>query len=171
MRPAHFSVKVLSACGCATVALIATAATAQTTPPPAETADAQASGVTEIVVTAQKREQNQQDVPISMTAVTAQSLVANRITSVIDLGSVVPNLAVRSAGGGSSLPAFSMRGITSYGVVPGADKELSTYIDGVYIASTVGSALDLPDIARIEVLRGPQGTLFGRNATVGAISV
>jgi len=133
--------------------------------------DVAASGVGEIVVTAQKRSQNLQDVPISMTAVTAKALQANRITNVTDLSAVVPNLAVRSSGGGSQLPAFTMRGITSYGVVPGSDKELSIYIDGVYIASTVGSALDLPDLDRIEVLRGPQGTLFGRNATVGAISV
>jgi len=131
----------------------------------------QGDTLSEIVVTAQKREQDLQDVPISLTAVTQQSLEANRITSVVDLSSVVPNLAARPSAGGSQLPAFTMRGITSYGVVPGSDKELSVYIDGVYIASTVGSMLDLPDLDRIEVLRGPQGTLFGRNATVGAISV
>jgi iron complex outermembrane receptor protein len=131
----------------------------------------QGDALTEIVVTAQKREQDLQDVPISLTAVTQQSLEANRITSVVDLSSVVPNLAARPSAGGSQLPAFTMRGITSYGVVPGSDKELSVYIDGVYIASTVGSMLDLPALDRIEVLRGPQGTLFGRNATVGAISV
>ncbi|MBU6266617.1 MAG: TonB-dependent receptor [Sphingomonadales bacterium] len=127
--------------------------------------------VGEIVVTAQKRQQNQQDVPISMTAVTPQALTANRITSVVDLNAVVPNLAVRPTAGGGMLPSFTMRGITSYGVVPGSDKEVSVYIDGVYISAPVGSSLDLPDIAQIEVLRGPQGTLFGRNATVGAVSV
>src|SRR5579862_5138261 len=76
------------------------------------TAD-QEGTLSEIVVTAQKREQDLQDVPISLTAVTQQSLEANRITSVIDLSSVVPNLAARPSAGGSQLPAFTMRGITS----------------------------------------------------------
>ena len=162
--------KALFVCGCAALVLDATAALAQTSPiPPATAADS--VGVGEIVVTAQKRAQNQQDVPISLTAVTPTALQANRILSVNDLGTAVPNLASRPTGGGAQSPAFTMRGVTSYGVVAGSDKELSIYIDGVYIASTVGSALDLPEVAQIEVLRGPQGTLFGRNATVGAISV
>jgi iron complex outermembrane receptor protein len=64
-----------------------------------------------------------------------------------------------------------MRGVVSYGVVPGSDKSISLYIDGVYIGSATGSAFELPDIDRIEVLKGPQGTLFGRNATAGAVNV
>jgi len=140
--------------------------------PPVQDATAPAtSGVADIVVTAQKRSQRLQDVPISMTAIDVKSLEANRITNAIDLGGSVPNLSARATGGGALLPAFTMRGVTSYGVVPGSDKEISIYLDGVYIGSTVGSAIDLPDVAQIEVLRGPQGTLFGRNATAGAISV
>jgi iron complex outermembrane receptor protein len=142
-----------------------------TTPSKPNAVESNDGGVEAIVVTAQKRSQNQQDVPISLTAVTAAGLEANRVTSVNDLATVVPNLASRPTAGGAQSPAFTMRGVTSYGVVPGSDKELSIYIDGVYVASTVGSALDLPEVGQIEVLRGPQGTLFGRNATVGAISV
>jgi iron complex outermembrane receptor protein len=127
--------------------------------------------VGEIVVTAQKRSQNLQDVPISVSALNAKSLEANRITNAIDLGGTVPNLSARATGGGALIPAFTMRGVTSYGVVPGSDKEISIYLDGVYIGSTVGSAIDLPEVSQIEVLRGPQGTLFGRNSTAGAISV
>ena len=164
--------KALFVCGCAGLALIATAASAQTAPASVPIGGpADSVGVGEIVVTAQKREQNQQDVPISLTAVTPTALLGNRIMSVNDLATAVPNLASRPTAGGAQSPAFTMRGVTSYGVVPGSDKELSIYIDGVYIASTVGSALDLPEVSQIEVLRGPQGTLFGRNATVGAISV
>ena len=158
--------------GCASAfAVLSAAANASAAAPPQTDAAASSDTVGDIVVTAQKRQQNQQDVPISMTAVTSQALTANRITSVVDLNTVVPNLAVRPTAGGGMLPAFTMRGITSYGVVPGSDKEISVYVDGVYISAPVGSSLDLPEIAQIEVLRGPQGTLFGRNATVGAVSV
>jgi iron complex outermembrane receptor protein len=137
----------------------------------AQAAPQAGSVLTEIVVTAQKRAQNLQNVPISITAVTKQALQSDRIVSVLDLSAVVPNLAVRQSVGGVGVPAFSMRGLTSYGVVPGSEKEVSIYIDGVYIGSQLGSAFELPDIDRIEVLRGPQGTLFGRNSTAGAINV
>jgi iron complex outermembrane recepter protein len=137
----------------------------------AQQAPNQAGGLEEIVVTAQKREQSVQDVPIAVTAITQQALEANRVTNVTDLSGLAPNMVVRPAAGGSGIPAFSMRGLVSYGVVPGSDKETSIYVDGVYISSPRGSTFDLPDISRIEVLRGPQGTLFGRNATTGAISV
>jgi iron complex outermembrane receptor protein len=127
-------------------------------------------GLQEIVVTAQKREQLLQDVPIAITAITAQALQANRVMSVDDLTGLAPNVTVRASAGGSQIPAFTARGVTSYGVVPGSDKEFSIYLDGIYLGSS-HSLFDLPDIARIEVLRGPQGTLFGRNSTAGAVSI
>lgn len=128
-------------------------------------------GLEEIVVTAQKREQSLQDVPIAVTAITQENIQANRIFTVNDLSSVAPGLVVKPSPGGNSVPAFTIRGAESFGVVAGSDKQVSIYIDGVYIGSPRGSIFDLPDIARLEVLRGPQGTLFGRNATAGAISV
>jgi iron complex outermembrane receptor protein len=149
----------------ATAACVATAAHAQAAP------DTQSSTVEEIVVTAQKREQSLQDVPISVTALTGQALVANRIQNVNDLNAVAPNLTVRPAAGGVALPSFSLRGVQSYGVALGSDKEVSVYLDGVYIGSATGSIFDIADLERIEVLKGPQGTLFGRNATAGAISI
>jgi iron complex outermembrane receptor protein len=128
-------------------------------------------GLTEIVVTAQKREQSLQDVPIAVTALSSDTLQANRVTNVVDLSGLAPGVTVRVSAGGSQLPVFTIRGITSFGVVPGSDKQVSQYLDGVYIASPRGSIFDLPDLQRIEVLRGPQGTLFGRNATAGAVSI
>ncbi|KHK89862.1 TonB-dependent receptor [Novosphingobium malaysiense] len=128
-------------------------------------------GLQEIIVTAQKREQSVQDVPIAVTALTQDAIAANRVTSVNDLSGLAPGVTVRETAGGVGVPSFSIRGVVSYGVVPGSDKQVSIYLDGVYIASPRGSIFNLPDVARIEVLRGPQGTLFGRNATAGAVSV
>lgn len=127
--------------------------------------------IAEIVVTAQKREQSLQDVPVAVTALTEDVLKANRIQNIQDLSGMAPGVTIRPAPGGASIPSLTMRGVTAYGAVPGADREVSFYVDGVYLHSPYGSLFDLPDIARIEVLRGPQGTLFGRNSTAGAISV
>ncbi len=125
----------------------------------------------EVVVTAQKREQSLQDVPIAVTALTSETLQTNRITSVSDLSGMAPGVMVRTAAGGSRLPSFSIRGAISYGVVAGSDKQVSLYLDGVYLASARGTIFELPDVTQIELLRGPQGTLFGRNATAGAVSI
>lgn len=125
----------------------------------------------EVIVTAQKRSESMQDVPVAVTAVTQQMIETNRVFSVADLSGMAPNTTVRPAAGGVSLPSFSMRGITSYGVVPGSDKQVSIYLDGIYLANPRGSIFNLPDITQLEVLRGPQGTLFGRNSTAGAINV
>jgi iron complex outermembrane receptor protein len=136
-----------------------------------QTVEGDGQTVAEVVVTAQKRQQNLQDVPISVTAVTQEVLQANRITNVTDLSGVAPNMTARLTPGGVGIPQFAMRGVVSYGSVPGQDKSISLYVDGVFIGSSQGSAFELPDLERIEVLRGPQGTLFGRNSTAGAVSV
>lgn len=154
---------LLFACTAIGLALAANAASAQEA--------AENGGLEEIIVTAQKREQSLQDVPISVTALSEDTLQANRVFSVTDLTGLAPGVTVRTAAGGSKLPSFSIRGAISYGVVPGSDKQVSMYVDGVYISSARGGIFELPDVQRIEVLRGPQGTLFGRNATAGAVSV
>jgi iron complex outermembrane receptor protein len=128
-------------------------------------------GIKIITVTAQKREQSVQVVPIAVTAVDQENLQANRIFTVNDLSSIAPGVTVKPSAGGISTPAFTIRGQVSFGVVAGSDKQVSIYIDGVYISSPRGSIFQLPDIERLEVLRGPQGTLFGRNATAGAVSI
>lgn len=125
----------------------------------------------EVVVTAQKRQQRLQDVPASVTAITSEGLAINRITSVLSLDSVTPNLTITNVPAGNTSPVYSMRGVVGLGTAPGADKGIALYIDGVYIGSASGSAFDLGEIERIEVLKGPQGTLFGRNSTGGAVSV
>lgn len=131
------------------------------------------SGVSldDIVVTAQKREQNLQDVPVAVTAINADALAVNRIENVRDLNALAPNFTVRPAPGGTAGPSYSMRGIVSLATAPGSDKGISLYLDGVYVGNTSGSIFELADIERVEILRGPQGTLFGRNSTGGAISI
>ncbi len=129
------------------------------------------AGLDEIIVTAQKRAQSLQDVPVSVTALTTQALVANRITSVRDLDSVVPNLSIRTQSGANGAPLYTMRGLVAAGTSAGSDKGVALYIDGVFLGSTYGSIFELAEIERIEALRGPQGTLFGRNSTAGAISI
>ncbi|WP_414900284.1 TonB-dependent receptor [Sphingomonas flavalba] len=162
---------VSKGCGIAALAVClayAASASAQT----GGSAGAQAeAAVPDIVVTAQRRAENLQDVPIAVTALDAGTLETNRIVDVRDLDGSAPNLTVRAIVGGSSLPSYSMRGSVSFGAALGADRSVALYVDGVYIGNGQGSIFDIGDIERIEVLRGPQGTLFGRNATGGAISV
>uniref|UniRef100_UPI0012392943 TonB-dependent receptor n=1 Tax=Sphingobium estronivorans TaxID=1577690 RepID=UPI0012392943 len=146
-------------------AFISQAAIAQELTAPA----AAGGGVEDIVVTAQRREENLQRVPIAVTALTAKAIEQRRIMDVADLNNLAPGLNVSTTSGAS--PIITVRGLNGGGVVlPGIDGPIALYIDGIYIARTVGSLFDLAEIERIEVLRGPQGTLFGRNATAGAIS-
>ncbi|TZG25829.1 TonB-dependent receptor [Sphingomonas montanisoli] len=128
-------------------------------------------GVEDIIVTAQKREQNLQTVPISITALSQDAIKANRIQDVRDLNAIAPNLTVRLSGGGAQIPNFTLRGILTSGTAVGTDKGVAVYLDGVYMQAVTGGVFDFADIERIEVLKGPQGTLFGRNATGGAISI
>ncbi len=131
----------------------------------------QATALEEVIVTAQKRAQSIQDVPVAVTALSENVLEANRVFSIEDISGLAPNALVRPTAGGTNIPEFTVRGRTSTGLVAGADKQVSIYLDDVYIGSARGTMFQLPDITRIEVLRGPQGTLFGRSATAGAVSI
>lgn len=137
----------------------------------ADIADSRPAGLEEIVVTAQKREQSMQKVPVAVTAFDEEAVKVNRITDVYDLAAMVPNLTVLETAGGHKAATFAMRGIVAQGQVAGQDKSVGVYIDGVHMAAPRGSVFDMPMISHIEVLRGPQGTLFGRNSTAGAISI
>ncbi len=149
------------------------APTAQASQEPGSVASdaATRTGVEEIIVTAQKREQNLQSVPISVTALTGTALVANRVADVRDLSAIAPNLLVRTTSGGAAIPTYTLRGVLTIGAAPGQDRGVSLYLDGVYLQQASGAIFSLADVERIEVLKGPQGTLFGRNSTGGAISI
>ncbi|MBR2171117.1 TonB-dependent receptor [Sphingopyxis sp.] len=122
----------------------------------------------DIVVTAQRRSERATDVPISITALGADTLEAAGVLSTGDLGKVTPGLSMDRAGPFSQP---TIRGIGSSVTGPGINTSVATYIDGYYQPSTVSSDFSLADVASVQVLKGPQGTLFGRNSTGGAILV
>ncbi len=122
----------------------------------------------DIIVTAQKRAERLQDVPISITTQSADQLQSAGVQTTKDLTKVVPGL-VFAQNEAFSQPAI--RGVTSSITVAGAENPIAIYLDGVYQPSVTAALYDLPDVDHIEVLKGPQGTLFGRNATGGAIQI
>ena len=137
--------------------------------PVAETA--RSGGVQEIVVTAQKRAENLQSVPVAVTAVTSEAIANARIENITDLRSIAPNLYVVQQPGGSSIPSTVMRGqVSGAATNPTVDNGISYYIDGVYLGALNGILFDINEIERIEIIRGPAGTLFGTNSTGGAIN-
>jgi iron complex outermembrane recepter protein len=122
----------------------------------------------EITVTAQKRSENLRDVPISVSAVTGSVLTTQGITTTEDLSSVVPGLTMARE---TSAVLIYLRGVGTQGGTLGEDASVATFVDGVYISAVTGTQFGLSNVDRIEVLKGPQGTLYGRNATGGAINI
>lgn len=120
----------------------------------------------EIIVTAQRRSERLIDVPATVAVVAGEELAAASISSSIDLGQLVPGLQVSNTGAYTS---FAIRGVSSEATGPGAENNVAVYVDGVYVPSKSAGVFDFPDIQSIEVLKGPQGALYGRNATGGAI--
>jgi iron complex outermembrane receptor protein len=140
----------------------------------AERDPAGAGPIEEIVVTARRREENLQRVPVSITALSGAQLEARQLDAMDQLGAVVPNLQYDKAApssGSSSVGQIFIRGIGQADFTPVTDPGVALYVDGIYIGRSPGNVLDLIDIERVEVLRGPQGTLFGRNSIGGAIKV
>lgn len=129
-------------------------------------------GIREIVVTAQFRNQRLQDTPLSITAVDAGLLAARNQTDISQIAAQAPNVQLTQMGGafGSSMAAY-IRGIGQYDFNPAYEPGVGIYVDDVYYATLTGSVMDLLDLDRVEVLRGPQGTLTGRNSIGGAIKL
>jgi len=124
----------------------------------------------EVIVTAQYRQENLQDTALAITAVSAERLQEQGLTNVEDLGLVVPNASIRPQGSFSGpTPQIGMRGVQTTEFIYTTDPGVGVYIDDIYFGSLTGGALDLLDLERVEVLRGPQGTLFGKNSLGGAI--
>lgn len=128
------------------------------------------SGLGDIVVTARRTEESLQDVPAAVTGYNTAELAALDINGFGDIGKTVPNLDVQRQFGSASAPQYYLRGVSTGTLKFEADAGIGLYIDGIYLGRPAGTAFDLADIERVEVLRGPQGTLFGRNSTGGAIN-
>lgn len=125
----------------------------------------------EIVVTAQRRSESAQSVPVAMTALTSDALDARQITELQNLKVIVPNIVIEDVPGISSSVKLTLRGVGTDNPVFTADSGVGLYVDDVFIARALAANLELVDIERIEVLRGPQGTLYGRNSSAGAIKI
>ncbi len=147
--------------------VLAGAAHAQGAAPERPAADDRVA-VEEVIVTSQRRSENLQNVPISVTALTASQLASAGVANSQNLVQVTPGLVIiRSSYSGQ--PAI--RGVSTRNAGPGDEPNVASYVDGVYQPEQFGTIQELANVERVEVLKGPQGTLFGRNATGGAISI
>jgi iron complex outermembrane receptor protein len=149
-------------------------------PVPAWAADAtpevaaadESAGLAEVVVTARKTKEELQITPVAVTAISAASLTSKQLVQVADLAQTVPGMATGTTGPGpSSVVYLSIRGEAQNNGNSASDQAVGTYVDGVYIARAIAGNLGFLDVANVEVLRGPQGTLFGRNTTGGALNI
>ncbi len=162
-------------CGVAMLTFGANAAHAQDgqTPPPEAPADEvaqdEAANEGEIVVRAQRREERLQDVPIAITTLNSDQLTTSGVADTETLRVAVPSLNVTTAVGGFGLPRI--RGVGATGQGPGIENPVAIYVDGVYYGASFGILQSLYDVDQLTVLKGPQGTLFGRNATGGLIQI
>ena len=146
-------------------ALLATAVWAAVS---AQTASAQ---LEEVLVTAERREANLQDTPISITTFSDQEIIDRGINSADDLITQVAGVYGYTPPGSAGSPGFNIRGIGDGASTNlSLDTAVAKYIDGVYLGKGQGSGVDMIDLARIEILKGPQGTLFGRNSTGGTLN-
>jgi iron complex outermembrane receptor protein len=144
---------------------------AQNVPAPAQPQGDQASGqLEEITVTARRREEKLQDVPTSIVALSNKELADRQIFQVEDIATTIPSVHIVPQNGTPGIAQVEIRGVTGNNIDPEVDSPVALYFDGVYIARSTGVAFDLADLERVEVERGPQGTLFGRNAEAGAIN-
>ena len=132
---------------------------------------AKAQSVDEIIVTATKRERSLQDIPVSVTALSADTLANEAVTNLDSLQYSVPGLSMTTGSGLGWASSLRMRGVGTSGTNIGFEGAVGVFVDGVFRPRAGAALSNLLDVERVEVLRGPQGTLFGRNTTAGAISV
>ncbi|MES0874665.1 TonB-dependent receptor [Sinimarinibacterium sp. HSW-8] len=154
----------------AAVCMTMTAAHAQPTESQDEPAKAPTQ-IDDIVVTAQRREEKLQDVPLAVTAFPEDQIQARGIDDVGDLNALAPGLQISKTPSNTTISQVTIRGVSQINPAIYWDPAVGIYVDGVYIGKAQGSIFNLVDLSRVEVLRGPQGTLYGRNTLAGAINL
>ena len=140
------------------------------TPPAAAAEDAEA--IESIIVTARRRAESLQDTPVAVTALSADALERQQVIGTTDLDKIAPNIQFKTYGtltGNNSAAQVFIRGIGQTDATPAVDPGVGVYIDDVYMGRAVGAAMEFRDVANVQILRGPQGTLFGRNTIGGAV--
>ncbi|PVM86012.1 TonB-dependent receptor [Caulobacter radicis] len=157
-----FRIRLFAATALATLSTAAAHAAPNPSSP-----DAADGKVEEVIVTAQKRSENLQNTPIAITALAGEAIEQQKIATFRDLAGRVPGLLAPRRSTAYTTQQYSIRGIGEIDTYP--EPSVAVYVDDVYLARTVGSLYDTPDLERVEVLRGPQGTLYGRNSSAGAI--
>ena len=135
-----------------------------------QAADQPSAGIQDIIVTARRTGESLQKVPVAVTGLDSATIANLQIQNFGDVAKTVPNLDSQRQFGSASAPQFYLRGVATGSLKFEQDAGIGLYIDGVYLGRPAGTSFSLADIERIEVLRGPQGTLFGRNSTGGAIN-
>ena len=137
----------------------------------AQPAAAEGGVLQEVVVTAQKREQNLQKVPIAITALSGDQLVQRGVSNTLDIASASPGVVTSTFGENGTSPAIYIRGVGQLDFSPHQESPTALYVDDAYVGFLGATYLGLYDTKQLSVLRGPQGTLFGRNATAGVIQI
>ena len=128
-------------------------------------------GLEEVVVTAQKKEENLQDTPIAITAITESTIDDLDLANVVDLAGMAPNVHIINTPSNNTAATIAMRGGVTINPAITWEPTVGMYLDGVYLGKGQGSIFDVVDLERVEILRGPQGTLYGRNTLGGAINL
>ena len=160
LRPSAVSVRL------AVAAILASGAPGISSVYAAETA---ATGIEQVLVTARRREESLQDVPVAITALTADQLTQQNVRTLEDMTAYAPNIKVNAGRATSSTINAYIRGVGQNDPLWGFEPGVGIYLDDVYVARPQGALLDVYDVDRIEILRGPQGTLYGKNTIAGAI--
>lgn len=161
------NIKLMLGASVAALSCLSTTAYAQETANPGSEQIEQSEGITEIVVTAQKREESAQKVPIAITAIGSETLTDTGFDNLASLVKLAPSLQLSNFG---PIAFVTMRGIGNENTTAGGDPGVAIHFDGIYLGRPVGALFQAFDTDRVEVLRGPQGTLYGRNATGGSIN-
>ena len=174
IRPSNAKAALVARASIATIAVTLAAGTASAQE--AATAEAQVAAedtnvIEDIVVTARRRAESAQTTPVAVTAIGGEQLEQLAVVRLSDMASLAPSVKITSASGSANAPVIFIRGIGTITTAMYAEPSVGLYVDGVYMPRPTGNAFDIPDVERLEVLRGPQGTLFGRNTTGGAVLI